>query len=212
MTDEFLEKLVRDLRPVGRAPVWRRLVIGLLAGCAVALAGVVVLLGLRPDFWLAIHSAMFWVRLAYTLTFAGLGLWCIEKLARPAGDASRRLPWLLAPFAAIGILAALQMYFAPAPMRGRMVMGEPDSVCPWCILLSSLPVFAGLVWAMRGLAPTRPRLAGAVAGITAGAAGASLYALHSPESTAPFIAIWYTLGILLVGAMGAVLGPRILRW
>jgi hypothetical protein len=212
MTDEFLERLVRDLRPVGRAPVLRRLVIGLLAGSVVALAGVVMLLGLRPDMWLAIRSAMFWVRLGYTLTFAGLGLWCIETLARPAGDASRRLPWLPAPFTAIGTLAALQMYLAPAPMRERMVMGEPASACPWCILLASLPVLAGLVWAMRGLAPTRLRIAGAVAGLTAGAAGASLYALHSPESTAPFIAIWYTLGILLVGAIGAALGPRVLRW
>jgi hypothetical protein len=212
MTDEFLERLVRDLRPAGKAPVLRRLGIGLLAGSAVSLAGVVELLGLRPDMWLAIHSAMFWVRLAYTLTFAGLGLWCIEKLSRPAGDASRRLPWLLAPFGAIGILAALQMYLAPAPVRERMMMGEPASACPWCILLASLPVFAGLVWAMRGLAPTRLRIAGAVTGLTAGAVAASLYALHSPESTAPFIAIWFTLGILVVGAIGAVLGPRVLRW
>jgi hypothetical protein len=27
-----------------------------------------------------------------------------------------------------------------------------------------------------------------------------------------FVATWYTLGIGLAGALGALLGPRVLRW
>jgi hypothetical protein len=48
--------------------------------------------------------------------------------------------------------------------------------------------------------------------LTAGGAGAAVYALHCPESGAPFVAIWYSMGILLACGLGALLGPRVLRW
>ncbi len=78
--------------------------------------------------------------------------------------------------------------------------------------LLSLPVFAGTLWAMRGLAPVQPVRAGAAAGLLAGAVGALIYALHCPEMEAPFLGSWYLLGMLIPGAAGAALGPRLLRW
>jgi hypothetical protein len=30
--------------------------------------------------------------------------------------------------------------------------------------------------------------------------------------TAPFIGVWYLLGMLIPSAVGALLGPRLLRW
>ena len=66
--------------------------------------------------------------------------------------------------------------------------------------------------ALRELAPTRLRLAGAAAGALAGGAGAAVYALHCPEFGAPFLAVWYVLGMALPVAVGAWLGPRVLRW
>jgi hypothetical protein len=65
---------------------------------------------------------------------------------------------------------------------------------------------------MKGLAPTRLALAGAAAGLLAGSAGALIYALHCPEMEAPFLAIWYLLGMLIPTAVGAAIGPRLLRW
>jgi hypothetical protein len=38
------------------------------------------------------------------------------------------------------------------------------------------------------------------------------YALTCPEDGAAFLATWYGLGILAVGGLGALLGPRLLRW
>ena len=66
-------------------------------------------------------------------------------------------------------------------------MGGSAASCPWMIVVIGAPVFAGLVWALRGLAPTRLALAGLCAGLTAGAAGAMAYALHCPEAGAPFV-------------------------
>ncbi|HSV58580.1 MAG TPA: NrsF family protein, partial [Variovorax sp.] len=66
--------------------------------------------------------------------------------------------------------------------------------------------------ALKGLAPTRPALAGAAAGIMAGGAGATVYALHCPELAAPFLAVWYVAGMLIPVVAGALIGPRLLRW
>jgi len=67
-------------------------------------------------------------------------------------------------------------------------------------------------WAMRGLAPTRPPLAGTAAGLLAGTVGALVYCLHCPEMGAPFIASWYLLGMLMPALLGAFLGRFLLRW
>jgi hypothetical protein len=80
------------------------------------------------------------------------------------------------------------------------------------VLALSLPALAAALWALRDLAPTRPRAAGAAAGLLAGSIGAIGYALHCPEAAIAFVAAWYTAGIALTGALGAALGPRVLRW
>ena len=84
--------------------------------------------------------------------------------------------------------------------------------CPWFVLTISLPALAALLWAMRGLAPTHTRAAGFAAGLLAGAIGAGAYALACTEMAVSFVAAWYTLGMLLTGALGAFLGPRVLKW
>jgi len=42
--------------------------------------------------------------------------------------------------------------------------------------------------------------------------GALAYSLHCPELAAPFLGIWYVLGILIPTAFGAWAGPRLLHW
>lgn len=76
----------------------------------------------------------------------------------------------------------------------------------------SAPALAAVLWAMRGLAPTRPRTAGFAAGLLAGSLGALGYALYCPELSPLFVLVWYTLGILIPAGLGALLGPLLLRW
>ncbi len=93
-----------------------------------------------------------------------------------------------------------------------MIFGQTAGVCPFRIALISTPLFVGIFWAIRGLAPTRLRLAGAAGGFAAGSLGALVYSLHCPELAAPFLGIWYVLGIAIPTAVGAWAGPRLLRW
>jgi hypothetical protein len=96
--------------------------------------------------------------------------------------------------------------------RMHLMMGSSANVCPWRIIVLSLPILVGALWGMRGLAPVHLVRAGLAAGVLAGAAGAFVYAFHCDESAAPFVAIFYTLGIAAAGVIGAVLGRFALRW
>jgi hypothetical protein len=111
--------------------------------------------------------------------------------------------WLLAAFALGG---------AAGSERETLLFGTTWRACAFSIAFLSLPLFAGLLWAMKGLAPTRLALAGASAGVLSGAAAALIYSLHCPELGAPFLGIWYPLGMLIPAAVGAMVGPRLLRW
>ena len=93
-----------------------------------------------------------------------------------------------------------------------MWLGKTWMVCPWLVLALSAPIFVGLLWSFRKLAPTRLRAAGAAAGLSAGAFAATIYCLHCPEVSAIFVLTWYSLGIVLAAAIGALVGPRLLRW
>ena len=113
---------------------------------------------------------------------------------------------------ALSALALLALFNAAPEARAGLVMGSTWSSCAFNIALVCLPSFVGLLWALKGLAPTRPALAGACAGLLAAALGALVYALHCPEMQAPFLVVWYTLGMLLPTLAGAWVGAKLLRW
>jgi hypothetical protein len=92
------------------------------------------------------------------------------------------------------------------------VMGGTWAYCLASVPLLSAPVLVAAMWAMKGLAPTRLALAGASAGLLAGAVGAFVYAFHCPEMQAPFLGLWYVAGMAIPTVIGAHLGPVILRW
>lgn len=210
-TDDLIARLSQDLAPVRTGMVSRLLGLGLLLGLLMTAVILRMTLHLRPDLETAMTAPAFWAKFFYTFTLAGLGLWIVERQSRPGADARRPAWLLLVPVSALALLAMLQLT-APGADRHALVMGQTARVCSSLILLLSLPIFAGIFWAMRKLAPTRLTLAGAGAGMLAGAASATLYGFHCPEMAAPFILVWYSLGIALATALGAILGRWALRW
>jgi hypothetical protein len=209
---ELVRKLSDGLAPVPPSFVPRRLLAGLGAGAAVSIALVLGLLGLRPDLLPAMATALFWAKLAYPLSLALVAGLAAERLGRPAARARRRLVWLAAPFAAVALIAVVQFAAVAPESRTAIVMGGSARLCPFLVLASSIPPLLGLVWAMRGLAPTRLRETGAVIGLAAGGIGGFAYAWHCTEWGAPFLALWYTAGILAAAMLGALFGPLLLRW
>lgn len=211
-TAELVERLAGDLDVIQPTRLAEDLIVATGLGMLVSLALVLSVLGLRADILHAVSTPMFWVKLFYVLGVGVIGLWTVERLARPGAAARGRARWWLFPVAAIIALALAQLDFASPTERGHLLMGASASVCSLRILAFSLPPLVGLLIAMRGLAPTRLGLAGAASGLAAGGFGAAAYALSCPEAAGPFVAVWYSLGMVAAGALGALLGPWALRW
>ena len=109
-------------------------------------------------------------------------------------------------------IGALDLLRQPAADWSRQIFGHSALICPVAILILSLPALAGLLWAARRLAPVRVWLAGAAAGLAAGGLAAFAYSLGCTEGSLTFVSIWYTAGVALATAFGALIGPRVLRW
>ena len=211
-TDDLIRSLASDVRPIPLNAVGRRLAGGMVAGGLATFAIVALMLGFRPDFLSAMHGYSFWMKAAYTLSLAVLGAGLVARLARP--DASvGRLRWLLPlPAVMLAVAGVVELAGAPRSHWLAMWLGDTWRICPWLVLLLSAPIFIGLLWSFKRLAPTRLRAAGGAAGFAAGAWAATLYCLHCPEVSAVFVLTWYTLGICLAAAAGALMGPRLLHW
>jgi hypothetical protein len=211
-TDDLVAMLSTGDVAVPRRAASRRLRMALLAGVPVSLMILLVEYGVRRDIVQAMFWPMFWIKVLFPLCIAVAGYVAVQRLARPGVEA--RHAWLGAALPVLGIwaLAVAAWFGAPVDERVPSLMGQSWRICAASISLMALPVFVAALVALKGLAPTRPALAGAAAGALAGGVGASVYALHCMELTAPFLAVWYVSGIAVPVLVGAVLGPRLLRW
>ena len=211
-TADLMALLAVDSLPVARHATRHRLSLALLVGVALALAMVLIGYGPRSDLLQAVAWPMFWVKLAVPITVAMGGFASLQRLARPGVPLGARWVGLALPVVIVWTLALISYQGAPEDARAALVWGTTWRSCSASITLTSLPVFIAAFIALKSLAPTRPALTGACAGAMASGAGAAAYALHCPELSAPFLAIWYVAGMALPMAIGALLGPRLLRW
>lgn len=209
-TDELIAALATNAGPAPRAVVARRLAPAMAFGVLASVALALLILGPVDD--LALPGAALWIKLVYAAALGAGAAWLTGRLARPA---ARSIGAALAVVGVVIAMASAGLFALLATEPGERVnyaLGDSWAVCPWAVFGLSLPALAATLWAVRGLAPTRPRATGLAAGLLAGTAGAAGYALACVEPSTLFIAIWYTLGIGLCAALGAALGPRVLRW
>jgi hypothetical protein len=76
----------------------------------------------------------------------------------------------------------------------------------------SLPLLVASLIGLRHGAPTRPAVAGAIAGLVSAGLAATLYASHCTDDSPLFVMTWYTIAAALVAVVGALLGARVLRY
>jgi hypothetical protein len=191
--------------------IWRYL-LGVSGGTLAALALTAGALRLNPALPQELSEPMFWAREAFCASLGVMGVVAIARLARPGRPLGLVPIGIALPVIVMWALAAMTLLAAPPPARAHLIFGRTARVCPFLIAMIAAPLFVALVWVLRGLAPTRLRLTGAAAGFAAGSIGALAYSLHCPELAAPFIGIWYVLGITISATLGAWAAPRLLRW
>jgi hypothetical protein len=211
-TDDLISMLATGVAPVDQHVVGRRFGIAITAGAAMALLLLSITLHFRADLAEVAVTPLFWAKVALPLSLLLGALWMLTRLARPGMATAAGWPGISVPFAAVWLGAAYVLAGTPAGERTAAILGQTWRVCPFAIAMLSAPVFIAIFWALRGLAPTRLRLAGAVGGLLSGAVATLVYCLHCPEMGVAFWGVWYVLGMLVPTAIGALFGQRLLRW
>jgi hypothetical protein len=186
--------------------------LALAAGAVIAATVFLLALGVRPDILAVLHTVRFPFKFVVTIALFAAGLRLVLALARPGGDAAAAARLLAVPALLIGGALVIELAVVPMAAWGPRLIGSNATVC-----LSAIPVIAigplvAILLALRSGAPTAPRRAGASAGLVAAALAATFYAAHCTDDSPLFVATGYSLAIAFVVAVGALLGPRLLRW
>ena len=210
-TNQLIRTLAADNAHRAR-PVALVLALALLAAAPVSIALFFAELGVRPDFMTAMRNPFFDLKFAVTLALAIAAIAVSLHLSRPEASL-RGFVWLLLIPAGLLVAGISGEMMVPQrlPMMTRLV-GSNSRPCLTAIPLMSLPLLAAALIGLRQGAPTRPAVAGAIAGLLSAGLAATLYASHCTDDSPLFVATWYTIATALVAAIGALAGSRVLRF
>ncbi|MFT0172697.1 DUF1109 domain-containing protein [Paraburkholderia mimosarum] len=211
-TDDLINLLATGVMRVDRKVALRRFARALPLGFAGSVVLMSVVFGVRHDLWSVAHTPIFWAKLAFPFGVALAAALAVSRLGRPGLRGGYAWALVALPFVAVLAAAWLVLGDAQPAQRVPLVLGLTWRTCPFNIVLLSVPTFAAVFWAVRGLAPTNLRAAGAASGLFASALATIAYCLHCPEMSPAFWSVWYAIGMLLPAGAGAWLGPRLLRW
>lgn len=209
-TDQLVKALAAD--DLRQASLWTAFAWAGAVGFAAGAVLFAMALGPRPDIAAAVAAPRFLMKFVVTLAVAISAGGLLWRLVRPGASGGW---WAAAIAAGPALLASaigVELFTVSADAWWGRLVGRNNIVCLVSIPLLAAPLLAALLAAARRGAPTRPGLAGAVAGLLAGGLGATLYAAHCIDDSPLFVAAWYAPAIALVAGIGAAAGARLLRW
>jgi len=210
-TDDLVHALVAD-NATRVASLRHVLAWTIAAAFVVSTLIFLAMLGPRPDAVDSIGSLRFDLKFVETLLLSVTAGTLVLRLMRPE---ARGGVWLLLLLAApvVLVLAVLaELFVLPRAGWEMATIGKNWMICLTSIPVLSVPLLIAALYSLRHGATTRPRLAGAVAGLLASGLAATLYAVHCTDDSPLFVATWYTIAIAFVAVVGALIGPRLLRW
>jgi hypothetical protein len=211
-TDQFIDRLVHQLKPVRR-----RTALGdapILAPLAVLELALFLGVGMmRPDMPMAMEQPSFWWKLASLGLIAGVsGTVAIVSLD-PVRSPRPGLRWTMALVAlclASGwVLDASQDGFAALISRLDWRNGVQ---CLYKMVALSMPAVLALGWLMRRGATIDGSGTALAAGLAAAGWGAFVFVFACPVDDPLYVVVWYSLGCGTVTLLARLTLPRISRW
>ena len=209
-TESLIATLTADAAARPRRSLGRDWSLAIVGGALAAVAMMTVTIHPRPDFALVDHDPRFLFKFVVSLALAVPAAWLVWRAARP--QATPRLASLMIAPALLILACAVELYLMPSSTWLPRAIGSNAIYCATCVPIFSIAPMVGLFYALSRAAPANARLAGLVAGLCAGGIGAAAYAAHCTDDSPLFVAVWYSLGVAFMGVVGALLGPRFLRW
>jgi hypothetical protein len=169
-------------------------------------------IGPRPDIAAAAATWRFDLKFVVTLTLAGTAFLLLRRAIYP-GELEKAPLWTISAAPVLLLAAvAVELSLLPASRWGTTAVGAN-----WWHCLTLVPAF-GIVplaiglWGIRQGASTRPMLSGFLTGLFAGGVAATFYAANCTDDSPLFVVVWYPIGILGLGIVGAFAGRTVLRW
>jgi hypothetical protein len=210
-TNELIKALAADTRPpaASLSSVWWGAV-----GVAIVLAAAVffALLGPRPDIAAAAGTPRFLFKFMVTVTLAVSAFGLARALSRPGETWRKAMPYLAAAPVLIAMAVIVEIVVLPPGTWSDKLIGTNSIRCLTYISLIGIGPLAIFLLALRHGAPTRPALAGAVAGLVAGGIAATFYAAQCTDDSPFFVATWYTIAITGLAFIGAAAAHRFVHW
>ena len=210
-TDELIEVLAADVRQpaASLSSVWWAAV-----SLAIALAAAVFFatLGPRPDIAAAAGTPRFLFKFVVTIMLAVSAFGLTRALSRPDEAWRRAMPYLAAAPALLIMAVIAELFVLPPDTWSAKLLGTNSKLCLIFIPLIGIGPLAIFLLALCHGAPTRPVLAGAVAGLLAGGIAATFYAAQCNDDSPLFVATWYTIAIAGLAIVGAAGADRFVRW
>jgi len=186
----------------------------LAVGLAIVVAALVFSMMLHPR--ADIDTAAETLRFQFKFVMAGLlavtALAALVALSRPEKVSGARLSLLAAAPAALVLAVLVEMAVVPEVEWGTRMVGRNWLYCMISIPVIGLGPLALFIVALRNAAPTRPALAGAVAGLAASGIAAFFYASHCTDDSPLFVATWYVIAIAVLTIGGALAGRVFAKW
>ena len=208
-TEQLIQTLARDVEPVRplrrptlRAAAW-------VAGAAVYLGVLITLMSPRDDLGVRIYDTQFifeqWAALLMGITAAGAALASVVP--------GRRLRVLLMlPLASLtvwlGLIGVRALQDAQTLGLGGVLL-QVNWRCVTAILMGAAVPAVAMARMLRRGAPLTPRLTAGLGGLAAAGLGNVAVCMSHPHG---FDLIWHAGTVLLLAALAAWVGGRILRW
>ncbi|MFN4156591.1 MAG: NrsF family protein [Paracoccaceae bacterium] len=208
-TDELIMALAADTLP--QKTVLQRLARAMPIAMAVSVTAFALFWGARSDIRAALGSAAA-LKTVLPLALALLSGAFAVALAHPGARYEFR-------GAALGLLVALVIVAFLTTLAGAgpggLIAALSTPLLMTCLLsipLLALPVLAAAFWGLSSGAALHPRLTGAAGGLMAGGLAASVYSIYCDNDRMLFVLPAYSAAIMSISLLGAILGPRLLKW
>lgn len=210
-TNKLIKALAADAGRPAASPssVWLGAVV---LAVVIAAAVFLVTLGPRPDIAAAAETPRFLFKFVVTITLAASAFGFARASSRPGETWRKSAPYLAAAPAVLAAGVIVELFSVPPETWPTKIVGMNSLVCLAYIPLIGIGPLVIFMLALRHGAPTRPAMAGAVAGLLAGGIAATLYAAHCTDDSPLFVATWYTIAIAGLALVGAASASRFARW